>query len=73
MLGPISVTIALFTLICFISSTTKQTFTNWDGGDPNDGGWRQNEDCALMKPDGKWNDYPCNDQYKYICKRKPLL
>lgn len=54
-------------------NTTKQTFTNWDGGDPNDGGWRQNEDCALMKPDGKWNDYPCNDQYKYICKRKPLF
>ncbi|XP_065072088.1 uncharacterized protein LOC135696579 [Rhopilema esculentum] len=53
-------------------NTTRQTFTNWDGGDPNDGGWLHNEDCALMKPDGKWNDYPCSDQYKYICKRKPF-
>ena len=31
----------------------------------------QNEDCALIKPDGKWNDYPCKDRFNYICKRKP--
>eukprot|EP00794_Sanderia_malayensis_P016656 gene16656-18346_t len=52
-------------------NSTRPSFTNWDGGDPNDGGWLRNEDCALMKPDGKWNDYPCNDRFKYICKRKP--
>ena len=52
-------------------STTTTTFNNWDAGDPNNGGPLQNEDCALIKPDGKWNDYPCKDRFNYICKRKP--
>ena len=52
-------------------STTTTTFNNWDAGDPNNGGPLKNEDCALIKPDGKWNDYPCKDRFNYICKRKP--
>ena len=52
-------------------SATTTTFNNWDAGDPNNGGPLQNEDCALIKPDGKWNDYPCKDRFNYICKRKP--
>jgi len=53
-------------------NTTIPTFYNWDQGDPNDGGQLHNEDCALIKPDGKWNDYPCEDRFNYICKAKPL-
>lgn len=47
------------------------SYNNWDAGDPNNGGRLQNEDCALIKPDGKWNDYPCEDKFNYICKSKP--
>lgn len=52
-------------------NTTATAFNNWDNGDPNNGGRLQNEDCALIKPDGKWNDYPCGDRFNYICKSKP--
>jgi Lectin C-type domain. len=52
-------------------STTATSYNNWDKGDPNNGGRLQNEDCALIKPDGKWNDYPCEDKFNYICKNKP--
>ena len=45
-------------------------FNNWGGGDPNNGGRRKNEDCGVLKPDGKWNDFPCNHRFMYICKRK---
>lgn len=59
-------------ILLFLSfSTTIPTFYNWDHGDPNDGGQLHNEDCALIKPDGKWNDYPCEDRFNYICKSKP--
>ncbi|XP_066922926.1 bone morphogenetic protein 1-like [Clytia hemisphaerica] len=53
-------------------NTTATAFNNWDAGDPNNGGRLQNEDCALIKPDGKWNDYPCEDKFNYICKSKPV-
>lgn len=53
-------------------NTTTTSYNNWDHGDPNNGGQLQNEDCALIKPDGKWNDYPCEDKFNYICKSKPV-
>nr|QNH72401.1 toxin candidate TRINITY_DN17935_c0_g1_i1 [Ceriantheomorphe brasiliensis] len=53
--------------------STKNRFQNWAGGDPDDGGRLRNEDCAVMKPNGKWNDYPCQQLFKYICKKKALV
>ncbi|XP_065648482.1 tolloid-like protein 2 isoform X3 [Hydra vulgaris] len=52
------------------NDNSAATFTNWDSDEPNDGGYLKNEDCSLMKPNGKWNDYPCSDHFNYVCKRK---
>ncbi|XP_028394125.1 uncharacterized protein LOC114518347 [Dendronephthya gigantea] len=52
------------------SDKSQVNFKNWGGGDPNNGGQRKNEDCGVVKPDGKWNDFPCNHRFMYICKRK---
>ena len=33
------------------------TFTNWGEGEPNGGSW--NEIYAVLRPDGRWNDFRC--------------
>ena len=45
---------------------------NWATGDPNNGGTyrKKDEDCAVLKSNGKWNDYPCNTRFRYICKAR---
>jgi hypothetical protein len=35
-------------------------YTNWDTGQPDDGGGGISEDYAAMKPSGKWIDFPSN-------------
>lgn len=55
------------------SDRTPIRYQNWASGDPNNGGsYRRNngEDCAVLKSDGKWNDYPCKTRFKYICKAR---
>lgn len=54
------------------SDRTPQNYNNWARGDPNNGGTyrKKDEDCAVLKSDGKWNDYPCNTLFKYICKAR---
>lgn len=52
------------------SDRSKVAYNNWAGGDPNNGGRSKNEDCGVLKPDGKWNDFPCNHRFMYICKKK---
>ncbi|XP_032223331.2 SCO-spondin isoform X3 [Nematostella vectensis] len=50
---------------------TPNSFTNWARGEPSNGGGRKAENCAVMKPNGEWNDYPCSGyQLNYICKKK---
>lgn len=41
-------------------------FTAWEPGEPNNG---NNEDCAIMKVGGKWDDHPCGNGYHYVCER----
>jgi hypothetical protein len=41
-------------------------FANWVSGEPNDDG---TEDCAEMKPDGRWNDGDCGDGQRFVCRR----
>ncbi|KAM7443302.1 Bone morphogenetic protein 1 [Porites harrisoni] len=62
------------------SDRTPIRYQNWATGDPNNGGsYRISKDtsrndcikcenCAVLKSDGKWNDYPCTSRFKYICK-----
>lgn len=54
------------------SDRTQINYQNWASGDPNNGGsYRRNdEDCAVLKSDGKWNDYPCTTRFRYICKAR---
>lgn len=54
------------------SPRTPKNYKNWATGDPNNGGTyrKKDEDCAVLKSDGKWNDYPCNTLFKYICKAR---
>ncbi|RYZ81166.1 MAG: hypothetical protein EOP04_24505, partial [Proteobacteria bacterium] len=58
---------------------TNQEFKNWAPNEPNNanhGGVGEN--CAeLCKnndhcPNGKWNDWLCSSQLKFICQREPL-
>ena len=58
---------------CFYSSIlfrSEVNFKNWGDGDPNNGERSKNEDCGVLKPDGKWNDFPCNHRFMYVCKKK---
>jgi hypothetical protein len=34
-------------------------YTNFNGGEPNNGGGSYPEDCLAMRPDGKWDDKNC--------------
>ncbi|KAJ7392163.1 hypothetical protein OS493_013535 [Desmophyllum pertusum] len=54
------------------SDRTHQSYMNWATGDPNNGGTyrKKDEDCAVLKSNGKWNDYPCNTRFRYICKAR---
>ncbi len=54
------------------SDTTPLTYTNWNAGEPNDGGG--GEDCAITAGDRnyEWDDRPCTNNYQYICSY-PLL
>ena len=71
---------ALKLTFSFTPFRTPIRYQNWATGDPNNGGsYRISKDtsrndcmkcenCAVLKSDGKWNDYPCTFRFKYICK-----
>ena len=71
---------ALKLTFSFTPFRTPIRYQNWATGDPNNGGsYRISKDtsrndcikcenCAVLKSDGKWNDYPCTVRFKYICK-----
>ena len=49
-------------------SGTPWSYTNWNGGEPNNSG---DEDCVHLREDGKWNDLPCASTFvKPLCQRK---
>lgn len=56
----------------FCYRRTPIRYQNWATGDPNNGGSyrRKDEDCAVLKSNGKWNDYPCTTRFRYICKAR---
>ena len=43
-------------------------YTNWNGGEPNDGGDWGDEGCVELRSDGRWNDTSCGDWKHYLCE-----
>jgi hypothetical protein len=46
-------------------------FLTWTVGAPNNGGWRGNQDCALILDifaGYNWNDAACTDQARFVCE-----
>ncbi|HSK01937.1 MAG TPA: lectin-like protein [Kofleriaceae bacterium] len=41
-------------------------YTNWEGGEPNDDG---TEDCLEMRTSGRWNDIPCGESLRFVCRK----
>ncbi|XP_036398115.1 mannose-binding protein C-like [Megalops cyprinoides] len=41
-------------------------FTSWKSGEPNN--FKNNEDCALIPPNGNWNDISCNEKMTIFCE-----
>lgn len=56
---------------------TVPVFTNWNTGEPNNGGGLYEEDCMVMTgvTGGRWDDRPCapetntvDGEYAYVCE-----
>ncbi len=45
------------------------SFTNWRGGEPNNGNNR--EHCMVLEGNrgGSWDDRECNENHEYVCER----
>jgi hypothetical protein len=41
-------------------------YTNWEVGEPND---ESSEDCLEMLRSGKWNDIPCAEVQRFVCRK----
>ena len=41
-------------------------FTDWDGGEPNDGGDGELRNYAYSGRRGRWGDRPCGRNYHYV-------
>ncbi|TSL34561.1 Collectin-12 [Bagarius yarrelli] len=50
---------------------SEPTFKNWRPGQPDNWshGHDEGEDCAGLVHGGKWNDFYCDDQLGFICKK----
>lgn len=53
----------------FTWSNGEPWHANWDNGEPSNGGG--NEDCVLLGKNGAMSDYPCTNNFGYICERAP--
>ena len=52
---------------------SRASYTNWEGGEPNDVGG--NEDCVhfWQGHSGKWNDIKCSYKMFYVCETNGRL
>ena len=48
------------------SDGSPVTFTNWLGGQPDN--FNNNEQCAEIRNNGRWNDGSCYGNHGWICK-----
>ena len=51
------------------SDGTAFSYQNWGNGEPNNGQGQWQEDCISINYNGrKWNDIPCSEKNKFVCK-----
>lgn len=50
----------------YVWTSGQSTYTGWGTMQPDDAGG--NEDCAVLIPDGTWNDAPCGELRGYLCE-----
>jgi len=43
----------------------------WGEGQPDDGGFWNNEDCVELMASGKWNDNECGAKRRFVCEFEP--
>ena len=43
---------------------SSSSYRNWDWPEPLHDG-----KCVILKSNGKWNDVPCGDEFRYICRK----
>ncbi|KAL1276267.1 hypothetical protein QQF64_035890 [Cirrhinus molitorella] len=53
------------------SDQSDSSFRYWMSGQPD----KNDENCILIKPkaQGKWHNYPCNNQYPFVCHEDKLI
>ena len=44
-------------------------YSNWAPGEPNNYG--KGEDCAALRDNGQWDDYPCHHKKTFLCQYIP--
>ncbi|MFK8002006.1 MAG: C-type lectin domain-containing protein [Polyangiales bacterium] len=49
-------------------SGASSTYRNWGDSEPDNFG---NEDCAVIRADGRWNDQDCDAARRVVCERAP--
>ncbi|KAK7492115.1 hypothetical protein BaRGS_00016589, partial [Batillaria attramentaria] len=55
----------------YVSDGSEVVFTDWDAGEPNNGG-NFGEDCATFNGhNSMWNDLSCTSYIRYICQYGP--
>ena len=56
----------------WIHNNQSVSFTNWQEGEPNNGGQVYIEHCCMIGyfKKGLWNDFPCDYNLKFICKKQ---
>ncbi|XP_052061897.1 protein crumbs homolog 1-like [Mytilus californianus] len=54
------------------TSGNQVEYTDWAYREPNNGGWKTNQDCLQLwkEKSYRWDDLRCSDFRNYICQRK---
>ena len=51
-------------------SNRKLSYSNWANGEPNNKGGGGAANCAVIYPDGKWDDQNCGRRHAAVCKKR---
>lgn len=58
----------------WLSQGDKMRYTNWDKGQPDNGGKANNEHCVEINHNYQWNDSVCDGKLNYfICEQSTCI